>query len=204
MTWNIIEIGGVLTYRNRTVSTLDQLPEALRQHRQLEEASCAVSAFECIGKLLGRVAPSAFPFQSDPLNQHLGFGERKFLRLFDLDATDDHYDTASAVAVIERETRAGRFPLVSLWGPDQKGVHGYHVFLCAEFRHELILIDPEIPAVALTGRADLAATLEDNRSTNPERTTLHLLTYRTMPPHPSPPSIAPTNAIEPGVDQLQR
>ena len=33
------------------MSDRSDLPEALRRHRQLEPASCAVSAFECVAKL---------------------------------------------------------------------------------------------------------------------------------------------------------
>jgi hypothetical protein len=166
----------------KTASPTDALPEAIRQHHQDDNASCAVSGQECIAKLHGFIAPDAFPLQSDPANKKRGFGvnDRAFLKTHKIDAKDDFYDASSSVALIEAETKAGRYPLVSLIGKDPDGNWGYHTYLCAQHEGELLLVDPAKPTILVKGVPTLRAVLDANGATNPFRKTIHILSY-TLP-----------------------
>jgi hypothetical protein len=159
------------------MSDLSELPAELRSHRQLEQASCAVSAFECVSKLHGLIETDTFPLQSDPKNQMLGFGDTEFLKFLGLSPLDGHYDTQSAVALIEKETNEGRFPLISLIGQTPKGEWYYHIHLCVFHNAKLLLIDPATLDIVADKKEDLAKVLERNSQQNPERKTLHILTY---------------------------
>ena len=159
------------------MSDLSLLPEALRNHRQLERASCAVSAFECIAKLHGLIEPDTFPLQSDPANQNKEFGDTEFLKFLNLLPSDGLFATQNALAIIERETTEGRFPLISLLVETSSGEKGYHTYLCAQHNAKLLLIDPLKPEIVVDKKEDLENLLEHNRTTNPERKTLHVMTY---------------------------
>jgi hypothetical protein len=158
----------------------DLLPPALADHHQLPGLNtCAVSAFEAVAKLHGLIVPTAFPLQLDPKNQKKGFDDTSFLKALGIDCRDAHYDTQEAMELIEEETNAGRFPLVSLLGFRQDGKPaGYHILLCALHNSKLLLIDPAKPSIEADNKADLANLLEGNRQQNPHRKTLHILTYQ--------------------------
>jgi len=83
------------------------------------------------------------------------------------------------MALIEKETSEGRFPLVSLRVFAEDGSPlDYHIFLCVSHCAELVLIDPAKLEIVADNNAGLANLLERNRSDNPERKTLHILHYR--------------------------
>jgi hypothetical protein len=79
----------------------EDIPESLRQHRQLENAWCAVSGFESIAKMHGLIAPGAFPLQPDPAKQGMGFGDTSFLLALGLQATDVSLERDVAISRIE-------------------------------------------------------------------------------------------------------
>ena len=164
----------------KAISPADALPESLRLHYQLEAASCAASGQECIAKLHGLIPPPAFPLQSDPANQKKGFGanDRTFLESFDINGNDDGYDVPVAIALVKTETQAGRFPLVSLIGKDPDGNWGYHTFLCAQHDGKFLLIDPAKAEALIEGYPALFALFANNSVINPERKTIHILTYK--------------------------
>jgi hypothetical protein len=165
-----------------TLEQLAELPEAIRQHYQFPDDFCAVSGFECVAKLEGHLAPNAFPLQSDPANLHKGFEPAHCTYLTGLGFTvhDVHHPTGqAAAAVIQTETDAGRFPLVSMPVPDEQGHWGYHVFLFARHENAVIFIDPSVPRVMLRGIDQIPVALENMRNRHPlEHHTVHLLTYK--------------------------
>jgi hypothetical protein len=163
------------------MSDLSDLPEPLRSHRQLEDASCAVSAFEAVAKLHGLIEKDSFPLQADVKNQRRGFEDTEFLKSLGINASADHYDTQSAMDLIEKETNEGRFPLVSLLTKAPDGKLAYHVCLCAQ-HNGLVLIDPGKPTIVVHGTKELANLLEGNRTNNPDRDTLHILAYEITSP----------------------
>ena len=160
------------------MSDLSELPTELRSHRQLEQASCAVSAFECIAKLHGLIAPDIFPLQSDPKNQKLGFGDTGFLKSLGLSCVDNHHDTVSAMTLIEKETNEGRFPLVVLGFYLPTGEWTYHTHLCVSHNAKLVLVDPAMPAIVVGKKEDLTNLLERKRREDPLKKTLHVLHYQ--------------------------
>jgi len=164
-----------------TPRQLSELPDALRLHRQFNGDFCAVSGFECIAKLHGFLARDAFPLQSDPANQRKGFqpDHYAYLTKQGFICADAHHTTgAAAGAVIQKETEAGRFPLVSLPWTGSNGYWGYHVFLFARHEGAALWIDPAIPCVILRGIDAIPQALENVLTNNAlQRRTIHLLTY---------------------------
>jgi hypothetical protein len=155
----------------------EEIPELLRHHRQLENASCAVSGFESIAKLHGCIAPDAFPLQSDPAKQGMGFGETAFLRSLGLQATDVSLERDVAISRIEAETAAGRFPLVSLLATQNGRTLYWHIFICVQHEGNLLLIDPAYPKVQARQKDGLNHEFQRTLDAVPDRQTIHLLTY---------------------------
>lgn len=91
--------------------------EVLPAHRQLEDWSCSVSAFEFVAKLYGLIRLDVFPLQSDPANQRKGFAESSLLADVGLKGSDDYYDVASAVTLIQSELASGRHPDITFTSP---------------------------------------------------------------------------------------
>ena len=79
---------------------------------------------------------------------------------------------------MKTETQAGRFPLVSLIGQDPDGNWGYHTFLCAQHDGKFLLIDPAKAEALIEGYPALYALFANNSVINPERKTIHILTYK--------------------------
>lgn len=160
---------------------LAELPDVLRSHRQFAGDFCAVSGFECITKLHGILARDEFPLQSDPANQYRGFQPDHYTYLTEhrFVCTDGHYPNGIAAgAMIQAETNAGRFPLVSLPWQGGDGKWGYHIFLFVRHEGVMLWIDPAIPCVMLRGIDAIPQALENLRVNNPlGRRTIHLLTY---------------------------
>jgi len=161
------------------MSTLNDIPPELRNHHQFPQATCAVSAFECVAKLHELLAPDKFPLQSDETNREKGFDDTSYLKSLGLSCEDHHYDTQSATTLIEKETNEGRFPLVSLreWKADGT-ILDYHIFLCALYNSKLLLVNPREPRIEAEKKEDLEKVLEYNSKNNPDRTTLHILHYQ--------------------------
>ena len=155
----------------------DDLSEQLQHHRQLENASCAVSGFESVAKLHGLISPDAFPLQSDPANQHMGFGDTTFLRSLGLDASESLFAREEALDRIETETAEGRFPLVSLLVALTPRGRLWHIMVCARHDGRLLLIDPAYPKVQALDRSGLAAEIQKTLDMAPDRPKIHLLTY---------------------------
>ncbi|MDZ4405231.1 hypothetical protein [Prosthecobacter sp.] len=155
----------------------EDLPEQLRSHYQLENASCAVSGFESVAKLHGLIAPDAFPLQSDPTKQGMGFDDTSFLLSLCLLASDTHLARDIALDRIESETSDGKFPLVSLLTGQAGSTLYWHIFVCAQHGGDLLLIDPAYPKVQAQQRAGLAAEFQRTLDAIPDRQMIHLLTY---------------------------
>ena len=165
-----------------TLAQLAELPASLREHHQFSGNFCAVSGFECIAKLEGLLAPTAFPLQSEPASEHKGFGPADcgYLTGLGFAVHDEHYPSGQAAStVIQAETDAGRFPLVSMPVQDAHENWAYHVFLFAKHLDAVLFINPAEPCVILRGIDAIPQVLEIMRTQHPlQHHTVHLLTYQ--------------------------
>jgi len=111
---------------------------------------------------------------------------RTYLDGIGLDAIDYHLNTGAEVtAVLQRETDAGRYPLISLPEKDTvTGAWGYHVYVFAKREGKLLFINPANREVRLSGHEDLAGILDWYR-TQPgaPHQTIHVLTYTRRAPN---------------------
>ncbi len=155
---------------------------ALRNHRQLEQASCAVSAFEAVAKLHGLIEPTSFPLQSDPANQLKGFGDTEFLRSLGILPSDGHYDIQSALNLIEKETSGGKFPLAAFVKEIVGAQVRVHVYLAARDKTKLVLIDPAVPAIVAEGREGLGRLFQRSIQMYPPISDIHVMIYDGPPP----------------------
>jgi hypothetical protein len=107
-----------------------------------------------------------------------GFDEPNLQSAVGLKGSAAFYDTQSALELIEKETNAGKLPVISLRGfliglaPIPVN---YHIYVAASEDGQPILIDPADGQVVATTKEDLAKVLEYNSHHNPERSTIHIL-----------------------------
>jgi len=149
----------------------------LPAHRQLEDWSCSLSAFEFVAKLYGLIGLDIFPLQSDPANQRKGFVEPSLLADVGLKGSDDYYDVASAVTLIQSELTSGRHTVVSLLTFQTMGLPaGYHIYVAVDGQQGPCLVDPATRSVLAVPSTDLSHIFAANSARNPERKTIHVLT----------------------------
>jgi len=165
-------------------------PKALSKHRQLGN-TCIASGFECLAKLHGFLAGDEHPLQNDTKNPINGFNPPPLLDPWFECLAPPLNTGAEAVDHIRVETGSGRYPLISLfeWDNNNHPI-GWHVFLLSARDGRFLLLNPRDSTAQTYTSKELEVVLEHNRTTNPERRSLHMLTYRVKP------------QAKPAIDQL--
>jgi hypothetical protein len=154
------------------------IPERLIGHRQLPDASSAVSAYEAVAKLHGFILPDEFPLQLGPAGRKPGFGDSSLLGSFGLQTRDDRFSPIQAIDVIVRETKEGRYPLAYLFSNSTDWERSWHVGLFARHRSSLLLINLAEGKVEVSGRAAIRKRLIRTILATPGRKGIHIMTYR--------------------------
>jgi hypothetical protein len=100
---------------------------------------------------------------------------------------DGHFDIQTALNLIEKETSAGRFPLVALVKEIVGTEVRVHTYLAASDKAKLVLIDPAVPEIVAEKREGLKKAFQRSVRIYPPIPDIHVMVYSGPPPkiHPS-------------------
>lgn len=127
-----------------TTSSIAPLPPStvVKHHTQTEEMSCAASAIEVILKAHQKIPLSDVTLQAKYGNENIGFGKPEEYHPHGINPQSKSAATDAALSEIAEETKAGRFPLISVPVHHEPGKIYFHVLVVEASPQGLRVTDP--------------------------------------------------------------
>lgn len=148
-----------------------------RVHYQWEGNYCVASGMECILKWHKLIPVDSYPFQSNPKNAGIGFGEAQhLLNPYKIIPQNPKLNIEDTLNLISKEMNEERVVLIAL--PVRQTYCGIvHIFVALRHNLELVLFDPKWKHMECENLKDLTNLLHNKEREFPSRNFVDLLIY---------------------------